>query len=189
MTGQVAFDSDGEEGVALALDLANELAIRQAYGRELPASDPLTLVGRIVQADASWPPLRPQHGPMLVKLARQLAEVLDFLAHQEVDAAAGLLNALLAAHPAYPHLASEQGRWRLHHHPVDADLVPMATAICAEGLARLVGAGDAQRFGVCRSDRCDRFFFDESKNQSRRFCSTRCQNRFKAAAFRQRTQT
>ena len=74
------------------------------------------------------------------------------------------------------------GRWRLHHHPVDADLVPMWTSICAEGLARMIGAGHADRLGTCAGPECDRVFVDLSKNASRRFCSTTCQNRVKAAA-------
>ena len=93
---------------------------------------------------------------------------------------------MLADHPAHPHLAKDAGRWRLHHHPVDADLVPMCTSICAEALARMIGAGHDDRLGTCQSPECDRAFVDLSKNASRRFCSTTCQNRVKAAAFRRR---
>ena len=74
--------------------------------------------------------------------------------------------------------------WRLHHHPADADLVPMATAICAEAVARVIGAGAADRLGTCGADECERVFLDGSKNGSRRFCSTTCQNRVKALARR-----
>jgi predicted RNA-binding Zn ribbon-like protein len=96
------------------------------------------------------------------------------------------LNVLLTRHPAHPHLAKEDGGWRLHHHAVDAALVPMWTAICAEGVARVIGAGDGDRLGTCRRPGCGRVFLDVSKNGSRRFCSTTCQNRVKAAAFRRR---
>ena len=95
----------------------------------------------------------------------------------------------MAVHPAHPHLAKEQGRWRLHHHPVDAALVPMWTAICAEGIARMIGAGHGDRLGTCEATDCGRVFVDLSKNASRRFCSTTCQNRVKAAAFRRRRAT
>ena len=60
----------------------------------------------------------------------------------------------------------------------------MWTAICAEGLARMIGAGDAGRLGTCAADGCRRVFLDGSRNASRRFCSTTCQNRAKTAAFR-----
>jgi predicted RNA-binding Zn ribbon-like protein len=62
----------------------------------------------------------------------------------------------------------------------------MTTAICAEGMARMIGADAGNRLGTCGSDDCERVFLDESKNASRRFCSTTCQNRVKAAAFRRR---
>jgi predicted RNA-binding Zn ribbon-like protein len=42
------------------------------------------------------------------------------------------------------------------------------------------------RLGVCTADRCDRVYVDTSRNGTRRFCSTACQNRIKAAAFRAR---
>ena len=101
-----------------------------------------------------------------------------------VDSAAARLNALLLQHPAHPHLAKEDGVWRLHHHPAEVELVPMWTAICAEALARVLGAGEAHRLGTCAA--CDRVFFDVTKNASRRFCSTTCQNRVKAQAYRHR---
>jgi predicted RNA-binding Zn ribbon-like protein len=99
---------------------------------------------------------------------------------------ANRLNELLAAHPAHPHLAKDDGHWQVHHHPVDAGLVPMATAVSAEAMARMIGAGEGSRLGTCDSDDCDRVFVDASRNGSRRFCSTTCQNRIKAAAFRRR---
>ena len=102
------------------------------------------------------------------------------------DAAARRLNALLARHPASPHLAKEDGIWRLHHHPADAPLLPMWTSICAEALARMIGAQAAHRLGVCNATNCDRVFADTTRNASRRFCSVACQNRTKTAAFRQR---
>jgi predicted RNA-binding Zn ribbon-like protein len=63
----------------------------------------------------------------------------------------------------------------------------MWTATCAEALARLIGAGNADRLGSCEREGCDRVFVDVSKNGSRRFCSTACQNRVKVAAFRRRS--
>jgi predicted RNA-binding Zn ribbon-like protein len=101
-----------------------------------------------------------------------------------VDSAAVRLNALLLQHPAHPHLAKEDGVWRLHHHPAEVELVPMWTAICAEALARVLGAGEAHRLGTCAA--CGRVFFDVTKNASRRFCSTTCQNRVKAQTYRRR---
>ena len=47
----------------------------------------------------------------------------------------------------------------------------------------------ADRLGVCDAARCDRVYVDTSRNGARRFCSTACQNRTKAAAFRTRSRT
>jgi predicted RNA-binding Zn ribbon-like protein len=46
----------------------------------------------------------------------------------------------------------------------------------------------ADRLGVCSAESCDRVFVDTSRNGTRRFWSTACQNRIKAAAFRHRQQ-
>lgn len=62
----------------------------------------------------------------------------------------------------------------------------MWTAISADAFARLIADGNHDRVGLCGARNCNRVYFDTSKNRSRRFCSTTCQNRVKAAAFRQR---
>ena len=48
------------------------------------------------------------------------------------------------------------------------------------------GRRDAGRLGVCSAEACDRVYLDTSRNGGRQFCSTRCQNRTKAAAHRAR---
>ena len=62
----------------------------------------------------------------------------------------------------------------------------MWTAICAAGLAEMIGDGEAQRLGTCEREDCGRVYVDVSKNASRRFCSLTCQNRVKVATFRER---
>ena len=182
------FGSYEASGLVVAVDLVNALTCDHAYGRPVPPADPFpTLRKLLVEFD---PPsarrLRRRDLPGFAALAERLRRVFGDLDGRDVDGAAGRLNDLLAVHPAHPHLAQEQGRWRLHHHPVDAALVPMVTAVCAEGVARMIGVGAERRLGTCASDDCDRVFLDGSKNGSRMFCSTTCQNRVKAAAFRRR---
>jgi predicted RNA-binding Zn ribbon-like protein len=186
MTGQERYDSDEFAGAITAAQLVNALATEVAYGRAVEVGDPQAAVAAMLADDPTWPAVRARDLPGLVGLALRLREVFDQLGSGDVDAAARALNAMLAAHPAHPHLAFDAGRWRLHHHPVDAGLVGMATAITAEALARLVGAGAADRLGTCASERCERVFLDGSRNGSRRFCSVTCQNRVKAATFRGR---
>jgi len=50
----------------------------------------------------------------------------------------------------------------------------------------VLGGGLRDRLGVCTAPHCDRVYVDTSRNGSRRFCSTACQNRGKAAAFHER---
>lgn len=73
-----------------------------------------------------------------------------------------------------------------------ADGAEQAIAAALPKRANLGEASRAQRsdlagrLGVCTAERCDRVYVDTSKNGTRRFCSTACQNRVKAAAFRAR---
>lgn len=186
MTGQVQFDSYETAGAVVAVNLVNELTLEHAFGRPVPRADPFLTAQQVLEVDPPFAPLRERDVPGLVRLAKRLREIFRNLHDGDLDAAVGGLNDLLAAHPAHLHLAKDHGHWRMHHHPADAAVVPMATAVCAEAMARIVGAGDGSRLGTCHSHDCDRVFLDGSKNGSRRFCSTTCQNRVKAAAFRRR---
>jgi len=187
MTGQVDLDSYRDAGVLVSVDLVNELVVARADGSRPPDRELVATLKRIFAIDPpSVAGVRAVHVPELVGLAQRLHAVFAGLASGDVDAAARGLNELLAQHPAQPHLAKEEGVWRLHHHPQDAPLVPMWAAICAEGLARVVGLPSAQRLGTCEREGCGRVFVDVSKNASRRFCSLACQNRVKAATFRAR---
>jgi CGNR zinc finger len=176
----VKLDSYADTGVHVAIDLVNELAVASP-------DDPVAVIQRVLAVDP--PSLRafvPADVPCFVALAADLHTVFDLVGADRLDPAATLLNHMLATQPSHPHLALEDGVWRLHHHPVDAELIPMWTAICAEALARLIGNGHARRLGTCERPGCGRVFVDVSKNASRAFCSTTCQNRVKAAAFRAR---
>ena len=179
-------DSYADTGVLVGAELVNELAPAHAEAAP-PRERLLPALARILAADPpSVAKLRPGDVPRFVALARALRQIFEDLRRRDVDAAARRLNDLLSQHPAHPHLAKEQGRWRMHHHPMDVALVPMWSSICAEAMARMVGAGHADRFGTCEAPGCGRVYFDLSKNASRRFCSVACQNRVKAAAFRSR---
>ncbi len=179
-------DSYKDAGLLVSADLANELAPLERNA-PLPAREVVAALSRILAIDPpSVAQLTQAHVPAFAALARRIRAVFVELQRREVDAAATALNALLAAHPAHPHLAKERGVWRLHHHPHDAPLVPMWTAICAAALAEMIGDGEAQRLGTCQRPDCGRVYVDVSKNASRRFCSLTCQNRVKVATFRER---
>ncbi|HJS75455.1 MAG TPA: CGNR zinc finger domain-containing protein [Vicinamibacteria bacterium] len=180
------FDSYADAGVLTAVKLVNAPGSAAASSSEEPGGTLPSLAKILALDPPSVARLRKGDEAGFVTLARALGRVFEDLRRGDVDRAASRLNDLLARYPAHPHLAKQQGRWRLHHHPADAALVAMWTAICAEGMARVLGSGQGRRLGTCGREGCGRVFFDASRNGSRRFCSTRCQNRVKAAAFRSR---
>jgi predicted RNA-binding Zn ribbon-like protein len=176
-----------DAGVLAAVRLVNGLTKGFVRGRLMGDIEPVAVIEYVLAADpSSVAMLKKRDGPGFIALAEQLRAVFEYLDCGDIDAAAQRLNDLLAKHPANPHLAKEDGVWRLHHHPADAALLPMWTSICAEGLARMIGAQSAHRLGICVAANCDRVYVDATKNGSRRFCSVTCQNRTKTAAFRQR---
>ncbi len=182
MTGQESFDGDetGSVGLGVAIALVNDLSPAEVGAAEV--------IERILAVDTpSIQQLRPHHAAGFVALAAELDEIVDALAAVDLDTAAPLVNSLLDRHSVQPHLDRDpDGVWRLHHHPPNAELVAMWTAITGDALARLVGGGDAERIGRCEAHGCRCAFLDRSRNGSRRFCSLGCQNRTKAAAYRRR---
>jgi predicted RNA-binding Zn ribbon-like protein len=186
----VEFDSYIDAGVLAAVGFVNGLTPGSAGGRPFAPDDPVATIQDVLAVDQlSLAMLNVGDAAGFIRLAHHLRGVFECLEQRDLANAANALNTLLATHPANPHLAIENGRWRLHHHPLDAALVPMWTSICAEGLARMIGAECAHRLGICNAVACDRVFVDTSKNASRRYCSIGCQNRTKTAAFRHRQAT
>ena len=105
----------------------------------------------------------------------------------DVDDAARQVNALLIRTGARPELKQHDGEpWHLHFHAADDSLPNGWAAGCGTGLAVVLGGDYRDRLGVCTAPRCDRVYVDTSRNGTRRYCSTSCQNRVKTAAFRAR---
>ena len=180
-------DSYIDAGVLASVEFANKLTPGYANGKLLAEIDVLQAVREVVAIDPpSVAAVSETDADGFVALAKRLRTVFVGIDGGDTDDAAELLNTILSEHPATPYLAKEEGVWHLHHHPADAAVLPMWTAICAEGLARMIGTQNAHRLGVCMAEYCDRVFADTSKNATRRFCSSACQNRTKTAAFRAR---
>lgn len=118
-------------------------------------------------------------------VAQSLRAVFDANAAGDADLAALRVNEMLAATGARPWLDKHDGEpWHLHFHGSDSSPVTGWAAGCATGLAVVLGSSLHGRLGGCTAPRCDRVYVDTSRNGTRRFCSTSCQNRVKAAAFR-----
>ena len=120
-------------------------------------------------------------------VASDLRAVFAAIAAGDIEEAAQQVNGMLKATGAHPALERHDGEtWHIHFHAADErSRVNGWSAGCATGLAIVVGGEHCDRLGVCTAPHCDRVYVDTSRNGSRRFCSTACQNRVKAAAFRE----
>jgi predicted RNA-binding Zn ribbon-like protein len=167
--------------------LVNALTDGEARGREYDAPEGAERVGAVRAVLNAGPDLDAEAADRLAATARELRTVFEAVAADQLDDAARALNALLRDTGARPQLDRAPGEpWQVHFHGADDSYAIGWSAGCATGLAMAVGGDYAGRLGVCAAPRCDRVYVDTSRNAGRQFCSTACQNRVKAAAFRAR---
>ncbi|MFH8487780.1 CGNR zinc finger domain-containing protein [Streptomyces longisporoflavus] len=174
-----------EEAASLVNELTGGAACGKPYtaptGEQLPAAIATALPylrERTIDADQA---------AYLVRTAQQLRLAFEAVSAGHLDDAADTVNALLLATGARPHLRRDPDKpLRLHFHGADDSPAVSTSASCATGLALALGGDMSGRLGVCQATRCDRVYVDTSRNAARQFCSTACQNRTKAAAFRAR---
>jgi len=185
------FTSHIDAVVTVAARLANALCPGQARGQAYrPPTGPrlqaaVTEALRAARADSRA--VTAAEAEQFRRLAESLRAVFAAAASGDQDTAAARVNALLADTGARPRLDRHDGEpWHLHFHGREDSLLHGWAAGCATGLAVVLGSDLHGRLGVCTAPRCDRVYVDSSRNGGRRFCSTACQNRVKAAAFRAR---
>ncbi|HEY3506087.1 MAG TPA: CGNR zinc finger domain-containing protein [Actinocatenispora sp.] len=190
MTGDKRFNSHIENLLTTTVRLVNVLTPGTDGGR--PVVPPTGPALRDVVAEAvlgvgrdRTPALADARAlAATVAEARQVFAALD-AGHAEE--AARLVNAMLLASNARPQLdADGHGGHHLHFHGPDDSFVRGWAAGVAAGLAMAIGGDLGSRLGLCSAPHCDRAYVDMSRNTHRRFCSTRCQNRVKTAAYRAR---
>jgi predicted RNA-binding Zn ribbon-like protein len=178
--------------VTVAAGLVNTLTPGEERGHPYPPVDEAGLPAAATRALRAG--RRPGSRELTLPEARELRgfamafrAVFVAVASGDVDSAARQVNELIAATGAHPWLDRHDGEpWHLHFHGTDDSLAVGWAAGCATGLAVVLGSDLHGRIGVCTAPRCDRVYVDTSRNGTRRFCSTTCQNRVKAAAFRAR---
>jgi hypothetical protein len=177
VTGQVNFDSHTSGVVTKTVEAVNTLTPGHAQGREYPTPDL-----REFDPTANLDDLRE-----LSTYALDLRAVFEAVDAGDIDAACTRVNTLLRETNAAPVLIRHDDEpWHLHFHAPGVSwargwVAPMATA-----LAVVLGNPVHDRLGVCTAPACDRVYVDVSRNGTKRFCSTACQNRVKAATFRAR---
>ncbi len=184
------FTSHTDAVVAVAVELVNALTPGEAYGRPHQPPDDCALPAAVTAAlRAGRSQVRQvslDEAAAFRPVAAAIRSVFDAVAAGQTDAAVRLVNDMLATTGARPRLDRHDGEpWHLHFHGAEDSLVTGWAAGCATGLAVVLGGESrGRRLGVCSAPSCDRVFVDTSRNATRRFCSTACQNRVKAASFR-----
>jgi predicted RNA-binding Zn ribbon-like protein len=191
VTGQVNFNSHTDSVVRMAVALVNLLTPGEDRSRKyLPpeGAERAAALNALFKSAGSRTEVAAAEAEAFVPVAAALAAVFSAVAAGDVDRAAHQLNDLLAATGAHPALDRHDGEpWHIHFHSADESSFATGWAAgCATGLAIVLGGELHDRLGVCTAPHCDRVYVDVSRNGSRRFCSTACQNRVKAAAFRER---
>jgi predicted RNA-binding Zn ribbon-like protein len=191
ITGQVNFNSHLDAVVTVAVRLVNALTAGQERGRPYQPPQGAGLAAAVTASLRAGQPAAREvtaaEAEAFAAAGTSLRAVFDDVAAGREDDAARQVNWLLAEFGARPQLDRHDGEpWHLHFHGADDSMVSGWVAGCATGLAVVLGSDLSGRLGVCTADRCDRVYVDTSRNGTRRYCSTSCQNRVKAAAFRSR---
>jgi predicted RNA-binding Zn ribbon-like protein len=186
----VEFNSHTDKVVRATVGLVNLLTPGSSRGRGyLPPEDDArtAAVSSVLRSAGGRQEVSWEEAASLCFVAAELRDVFEAVDSGAVDEAARLVNAMLIRTGARPELERHDGEpWHLHFHSADNTLVNGWAAGCATGLAVVLGGEMHDRLGVCFAPHCDRVYVDTSRNGTRRFCSTSCQNRVKTAAFRAR---
>ena len=184
------FNSHTDVVVRVAVGLVNLLTPGQDRGRPYDPPDGTERAAAVTAVLRSGGGRRRVTGVEAAdfgSVAADLRAVFAAVSAGAVDDAAHQVNGMLSRTGAHPLLDRHDGEpWHLHFHAAEDSMVGSWAAGCATGLAVVLGGELYDRLGVCTAPRCDRVYVDTSRNGSRRFCSTACQNRVKTAAFRVR---
>lgn len=191
MTGQMHFDSHVRIVTEMAPRLVNALTPGWDGGRAVAVPERghrAEAVSALLSRPDYQARLTEAEADQFVAMSARLREVFEAANADHPDTAADVVNDLLADTRAAPRLdRAVDGGWVLHFHAAEPGVVIGWGAGIAAGLALAIGSDLVGRLGVCAADGCDRVYVDGSRNRGRRFCSTRCQSRVKAAAHRARS--
>lgn len=121
-------------------------------------------------------------------LRAAVARIDGVLTETDTDRAAHALNALLAECGARPRLSRHDGHsWHLHvDRGDDASWAEWFLATSALALAQILTSYGRITWGVCAASRCTRRYLGTGPGSARRYCSTGCAARERAAAHRRR---
>jgi predicted RNA-binding Zn ribbon-like protein len=94
--------------------------------------------------------------------------------------------ALLKRYPPDMHLSEHDGTLHIHFARDGLPAPRWIGQTTAAALAHVATSDPGVTLGRCAAGGCDRFFVDQSRNRTRRFCSGACASRTSVAAFRAR---
>jgi len=178
----VSFEDYDLNPVRLALDLAS-------FGTGALSPDELLARQRRMLTDHGYPAvlaeIRGRDLARLGSLGRQLTTVLGTAGGEAFIEA---LAALLEATDCRPQLTMHDGAAAPHlHYARDGAPLPAWIATMAvSGLVLYVCRYGRSRLRRCAASGCGRWYADQSKNASRRYCSPTCASRTTVAAYRAR---
>jgi predicted RNA-binding Zn ribbon-like protein len=178
----VSFEDYDLNPVRLALDLAS-------LGSGTLSPDELLGRQRRMLTDHGYPALLSEIPRSdLARLARLGHELATVLGTAGDEAFTGALAALLDAQDCRPQLTRHDGAATPHlHYARDGAPLPAWIATMAvSGLVLYICRRGRSRLRRCTASGCGRWYADESKNASRRYCSPACASRTTVAAYRAR---
>ncbi|WP_244304055.1 CGNR zinc finger domain-containing protein [Streptomyces lydicus] len=122
------------------------------------------------------------------ELRAAAARLAALLAESDTDRAAHGINVLLAECGARPRLSRHGGHsWHLHiDQGDDASWAEWFLASSALALAQILTEYGRAPWGECAASRCGRLYLGTGPGSARRYCSTACASRERAAAHRRR---
>jgi predicted RNA-binding Zn ribbon-like protein len=185
----VNFNSHTDAVARVAAGLVNALTPGERRGRPHSLPDDLGAAATeaVRESQTRRHDLTAAEGAELAEVAARLRQVFEAVDAGDLDSAARVVNAVLEEANARPFLERHDGEpWHVHFHGPGGTAARNWAASCATALAIVLGSEFHDRLGLCTAPQCDRVYIDVSRNGTRRFCSTACQNRVKTAAFRAR---
>lgn len=178
-----------------AFILANTFGPDVAHGRTFVPPEGEAAVtaafDALTQIMNTPPQLSLEGAGILAQTGRELWSILRAAADSDTRSAAEATNDLLNRTNPRPRMVQHgpAANWHLHFSTLSDDEGMLWSTNLAIATAMFLGSTDFSRAGTCQAPNCHRVFLDITRNQSQQFCSTRCQDRVKAAAHRQRRST
>jgi hypothetical protein len=130
------------------------------------------------------PPSAGRLAPLLPMLDAALAAVTD---HEPGARPLCPIDVLLREYPPSLVVSNHDGIAHLHYAPDGEAALPWTARNAGAALAYVMTGDVAVTVGRCSATGgCRRYFVDDSRNRSRRFCSARCASRTTVSAYRAR---